>query len=1239
MPLGDSITNGAYSIFDSLPFELRTGYRQPLYLALRDAGYVVDFVGGLRYGELATPTFDPDHEGHGGWRDDQVAAQVHSWLTANPADIILLHIGTNSVDTSSNDVRNILDEIDRFSTAPIVLLARIINRMTYDPVTTAFNDNVEAMARQRIAEGDKIVIVDMESALDDPSYYSDDKHPDAAGYEIMAGVWYQTLTGILSLQDVPPQITSTPITFAQTGVSYVYAVTANGYPFPSYALADAPPGMTIDAESGVIEWTPDTSGTWEVTVEAANYLGAAQQTYLLSVVEAAGCSAGLVSYWPLDETSGSVYADVFGGRNGLCAGGGCPAATTGQVLGGQSFGTATGISAPADAAFDWGAAESFSVEFWMRRSGAPEGTEVMVGRDAAESKVQWWSGIDHSQGDVARFYLRDRGGRATGVSGSTNISDGAWHHVAAVRDAASSLLRIYVDGVEENSAATNYTGGFDSALASVDVGWINLGSGYHYRGLVDEVALYNRALTPVEIQDHYSSGLLGEGYCANPSDSVAPSFVTDPPLTAALGGSYVYDADAGGIPAPVYSLDQSPEGMTIDPASGLIEWSVNNTGSFPVSVLAVNTAGTATQSFTIQVNAVVLAPRITSSPTLSVNLGNTYTYDVEADGAPAPAFALAAAPPGMTIDGTSGLITWLPGAAGSYGVTVEASNSDGADSQSFTVAVTEIQSGGCSEELVSYWTLDETSGSLYADVIGGKNGLCSSDGCPAPAAGQVQGAQFFGVNSAVSVEPDAAFDWGVNDSFSIEFWMRRSGIPTGNEVVVGRNESGTKLQWWAGIDHSRGDVARFYLQGTTGKGVGVSSTTILADGAWHHVAAVRDAVAGRLKIYVDGVEEGSALASFGSGFNSPTAHVNIGWLNLGGGYHFLGLADEAAIHGRALSAEEIQEHYASGLAGKGYCDAAPPAEAAPSITSDPLLSANLSGSYAYDVDAVGVPTPSYILTSAPPGMTIDSSSGLIAWTPTSSGSFDVVVEAVNAVGKDIQSFTVTVAEALSCPTGLISYWTLDEAAGPLYSDIISGKDGQCAGGGCPDAVAGLVFGGQSFGSSTGIAVLDDAAFDWGVNDSFSIEFWMRRTGAPSRNEVIVGRDETGSKLQWWVGIDHDGGDSARFYLRNRSGKTAAISGVTFLPDGGWHHVAAVRDAGAGRLRIYVDGVEEGSTAANFGSGFESSAPLTIGWLSRGNGYHYFGFADEAAIYGRALTLGEIQQHFNDGLVGRGYCGD
>jgi hypothetical protein len=189
-------------------------------------------------------------------------------------------------------------------------------------------------------------------------------------------------------------------------------------------------------------------------------------------------------------------------------------------------------------------------------------------------------------------------------------------------------------------------------------------------------------------------------------------------------------------------------------------------------------------------------------------------------------------------------------------------------------------------------------------------------------------------------------------------------------------------------------------------------------------------------------------------------------------------------------------------------------------------------------------------------------------------------------------------------------------------------------------VAGLVQGGQSFGPATGIAVSADAAFDWGATESFSVEFWMRRTSLPSQTEVIVGREGGGTKLQWWVGIDHSRGDVARIYLRNAAGQSAGVSGGTFVADGGWHHIAAIRDAGAGLLRVYVDGVEEGSTAASFGSGFDSpTAPLTIGWLNRSSGYHYLGIADEAAIYDRVLTPGEILEHYNDGLLGRGYCSE
>src|SRR4030042_5946806 len=159
MPLGDSITYGMHSD-ETRPPELITGYRQPLDLLLLNAGYYVDFVGSMHTGELAAPLFDYEHEGHGGWRDDQVANNVYQWLTDHPADVILLHIGTNNLDPDPSDVEDILKEIDRYSEDITVVLARIINRQTYSATTTQFNNNIQAMAEDRIAEGDKIIIVD-----------------------------------------------------------------------------------------------------------------------------------------------------------------------------------------------------------------------------------------------------------------------------------------------------------------------------------------------------------------------------------------------------------------------------------------------------------------------------------------------------------------------------------------------------------------------------------------------------------------------------------------------------------------------------------------------------------------------------------------------------------------------------------------------------------------------------------------------------------------------------------------------------------------------------------------------------------------------------------------------------------------------------------------------------------------------------------------------------------------------
>lgn len=202
MPLGDSITYGTFGVNDTRPDEYIAGYRQELYLRLIEGDYNVRFVGSLRAGQLVVPGFDSFHEGHPGARDEGVAANIYDWLSKNPADVVLLHIGTNDLminpwDTTPDDVEAVLENIDLYSRDIIVVLALIINRTAYSPETTQFNNNVKAMAERRIREGDKIVVADMEAGLDYSTDMADNLHPNEAGYEAMAMAWENALEGVL----------------------------------------------------------------------------------------------------------------------------------------------------------------------------------------------------------------------------------------------------------------------------------------------------------------------------------------------------------------------------------------------------------------------------------------------------------------------------------------------------------------------------------------------------------------------------------------------------------------------------------------------------------------------------------------------------------------------------------------------------------------------------------------------------------------------------------------------------------------------------------------------------------------------------------------------------------------------------------------------------------------------------------------------------------------------------------
>jgi hypothetical protein len=82
-----------------------------------------------------------------------------------------------------------------------------------------------------------------------------------------------------------------------------------------------------------------------------------------------------------------------------------------------------------------------------------------------------------------------------------------------------------------------------------------------------------------------------------------------------------------------------------------------------------------------------VAPVISSVPVTQAMVDQTYAFDVHATGHPTPTYTLTKYPAGMTINGSTGQIQWTPPEAGSFGVTVEAHNEAGSDTQSFTIEV------------------------------------------------------------------------------------------------------------------------------------------------------------------------------------------------------------------------------------------------------------------------------------------------------------------------------------------------------------------------------------------------------------------------------------------------------------------------------------------------------------------------------------------------------------------------
>jgi hypothetical protein len=244
--------------------------------------------------------------------------------------------------------------------------------------------------------------------------------------------------------------------------------------------------------------------------------------------------AGMVSYWKFDEGSGTTANDSVDANHGTIYG---ASWTTGKVAGALDFdGNDDYVRIPDDPAWDFGEGD-FSVEAWVRMS------------QVETSQVIWV--LENVSYDTPVMNLvvypedcpNGEEGLGFGIRTSTiyehlselsPLNAETWYHVVLVRNEDTWML--YRDGIMVASYYYDWTvpSDFDDHFIGRH-SWDSGTSNVYFQGKIDEVAIYNRALIPQEIEQHYQNGLIGEGYLPTKADILKGSGVPGEGLDNAPG--------------------------------------------------------------------------------------------------------------------------------------------------------------------------------------------------------------------------------------------------------------------------------------------------------------------------------------------------------------------------------------------------------------------------------------------------------------------------------------------------------------------------------------------------------------------------------------------------------------------------------------------------------------------------------------------------------------------------------
>lgn len=287
------------------------------------------------------------------------------------------------------------------------------------------------------------------------------------------------------------------------------------------------------------------------------------------------CASRPFGYWRLDEQSGAVAKDLTSLQNGSYG----TAVTLGKpraVGDGSAIHTSDGSTGVVTIPYEpYGtyAAPKVTAEAWIRTNTLSSTTRTIVRRPGV-------------------FRLSLQGGKAYGavavtdgatstqlsMTGTTDLHDGRWHHVALTYDGTTS--RLFVDGAQQG------TGSFTGRLADAPNVGLTVGNSVDstpFMGEIDEVAVYGHALGASDFTTRFSHRWTPTPQCTG-SSSYAQKICGSGPM-----GYWRLDEQSGTAAHDLTSLQHGAYGaaVTLGKPGAVGDGSAVHTGGTPYGVVTI----------------------------------------------------------------------------------------------------------------------------------------------------------------------------------------------------------------------------------------------------------------------------------------------------------------------------------------------------------------------------------------------------------------------------------------------------------------------------------------------------------------------------------------------------------------------------------------------------------------------------------------------------------------------------